>query len=100
MPGSFATAFGAAYGRVVATGSVQPLINGLTVSNLVNVYPAKTNTQTVFLGDINVTTSTGYALEPGAQAITVDTGGSANRWYVTTNGVTATVYYASRSNEL
>lgn len=87
MPGPF---FGAASGQVSANGGVQPLINGLTISPSILVTNAVASQGIVYLGDSFVTTAKGYPLEPG-KSITLETGGSLNRWYVTTDGTTARV---------
>lgn len=93
------TAFGAAYGQTIITGpQPQRLISGLTISQYVNVYALSGNKSIVWLGDIRVAVNTGYPIEAGKQ-IVVDTGNTIDRWWVTTDGSTATVAYSTASNQ-
>lgn len=95
-PSSF---LGTSFGQTAATGGRQRVISGLTVSRFINVGNSTASQGIAYLGDINVTTTTGYPLEPG-KSIVVDTSGSRDRWYVTTDGLTARVSYATAAGEL
>ena len=87
MAGPF---FGAAHGQVIATTNAQPLINGLTVSQLVTVTNSTKSIANAYIFGPNFGPSTGYTLEPG-QSVVVDTNNSVNTWNVSTDGSTCRV---------
>lgn len=53
------------YGQVVVTGSAMPLSAVTLAPAAFSVKAPSTNANPVYLGDVNVTVSTGYALNPG-----------------------------------
>lgn len=79
--------FGAAHGQTPVSGSPVPLINGLTVSQLVTVYNPTSSGGNVFIHGPNFTYTSGYILAPGNEVV-LDTNNSSSTWYVSTDGVT------------
>lgn len=87
--------FGAGHGQFSVSGSPVPLINGLTVSQLVTVYNPSFSGGNIYLHDSRFDYTSGYVLEPGNQVV-VDTNNSLSTWYVSTDGVTpSTVSWVS-----
>ena len=92
--------FGAAYGQTIVP-AINPTraINGLTVSRLVSFYAPAANSVPVYIGDLHVTTSSGYMLEAGKYPVVLDTNNSKDTWYcvATTPGATLTYIAADMS---
>ena len=90
--------FGAGFGQTAVTaGSPTRAINGLTVARLMSFYALATNTVTVYVGDLNVNTSTGFALEAGKYPVVVDTNNSKDTWYCIASTKGATLTYITNS---
>ena len=88
--------FAAAFGQTAVTaGSPTRAINGLCVSRLMTFYAPASNAVTVYIGDLNVKTSTGFALEAGKYPVVVDTNNRNDVWYAISTGNGATLTYIS-----
>jgi hypothetical protein len=90
--------FGAAYGQLTMTGAAQPIINGLTMAQIITVCNPSYNTGRIFIGDVNVTQTTGYIMEKGQPPISLDTANSRTRWYACTDGTTQTLAYVGKDS--
>lgn len=88
--------YGIAYGQTMATvGSPTRAINGLTVSRLMTFYAPSTNAIPVFVGNLNVTTGSGFELEAGKFPVVVDTNNRNDIWYIIATAPGATLTYIS-----
>ena len=87
--------FGVGYGQTAVTTSPTKAINGLTVSRLMTVYAPSTNAVSVYIGNLQVTTGTGYVLEAGKNPTTIDTNNRNDVWYVVASSNGATLTYVS-----
>lgn len=90
--------FGAAFGQLVVSGSPVAIVNGLTTAPYLHISNAANSVGIIYVGDANVTTTRGFVLEPGKSAI-LDNNSSRNRWYATTDGITARLSWIATSGQ-
>ena len=92
--------FGLCYGLTMAGQSPTKVISGLTVSRLVSLYAPSTNLGSIFVGDKNVTLSTGslpgFQLEAGKFPVVVDTNNRNDNWFCIASAPGSTITYITR----
>lgn len=90
--------YGAASGQLTVTTNAQPLINGLTVCKIIQVFNSTASKSIAYIYQPLGSVATGYTLEPG-MSVVVDTNNNVNTWNVSTDGTTCRVSWIARQSE-